>query len=79
MCRWNAAWAMSFAGWSRMPHITRWRPEARSLSARSSNAFIPVASIAVMFRRRNKTTFGSDSKSSSMMDSLSVAPNRKGP
>ena len=63
----------------RAPHRISSRPAVRSVSARSSIARSPVASIAVMLRNRRITIGGNAEISSVTFAILSVTPNRNGP
>ena len=70
---------MRAAGCGCAPETRKTRPLRRTVSARSSMALRPVASVAVMYCSRRMTTGGSESRRSAMPCSLSVAPNRNGP
>ena len=57
--------------------IVRFRPEASSASEKSSIALSPVASMAVMLRRRSTTTGVSSATCATSLVSFSVAPSKR--
>ncbi|MEZ5420368.1 MAG: TolC family protein [Vicinamibacterales bacterium] len=75
----NDVWCSSAAGCRRAPHRMSRRPEACSRSLSRASAWRPLASMAVMLRRRRITIGANPVRSAVASASFSVSPNRNGP